>query len=108
MIEAFQSTFQGLNITSKVMNSQELDFPDAYFTHSITNFSIFNFQDALAGVREIHRTLKPSGQAVITTWERFGIGEVIHVSSVGSFSFSSAGEGLNSDHSSNGVFIILN
>ena len=60
------------------MKSEKLEFEDAYFTHSITNFSIFNFQDPLACVKEIYRTLKPDGQAVITTWKRFGIGECVH------------------------------
>jgi ubiquinone/menaquinone biosynthesis C-methylase UbiE len=80
MIDAFNSapnTNPG-KMTGVVMKSEKLDFPDAHFTHSITNFSIFNFQDPLAGVKEIYRTLQPSGQVVITTWKRFGIGEVIH------------------------------
>jgi SAM-dependent methyltransferase len=80
MIEAFNSApnTNPEKMTGVVMKSEKLDFPDAHFTHSITNFSIFNFQDPLAGVKEIYRTLQPSGQVVITTWKRFGIGEVIH------------------------------
>lgn len=83
MIETFNSTIVEPNadldkFAGIVMKSEKLDFPDEYFTHSITNFSIFNFVDQQASVSEIYRTLKPSGQAVITTWKYFGIGEVIH------------------------------
>jgi SAM-dependent methyltransferase len=80
MVEAFNSppNFNSDEMSGIVMKSEKLDFPDAYFTHSITNFSIFNFQDPLACFKEIHRTLNPDGQAVITTWKRFGIGEVVH------------------------------
>ena len=82
MIDAFKSTeFPGINpnhITGIVMKSETLAFPANHFTHSLTNFSVFNFADPSICVREIHRTLKPSGQAVITTWKRFGIGEVVH------------------------------
>ncbi|KAH7409009.1 S-adenosyl-L-methionine-dependent methyltransferase [Cadophora sp. MPI-SDFR-AT-0126] len=82
MIEAFNSDVAKTNGTSKligvVMKSETLDFPDEHFTHSITNFSIFNFVDPVICVKEIHRTLKPSGQAVITTWKTFAIGDLIH------------------------------
>jgi ubiquinone/menaquinone biosynthesis C-methylase UbiE len=83
MIDAFNTAIVGTSskpelLTGIVMNSQKLEFPDAHFTHSITNFSIFNFAEPLTCVKEIYRTLKPSGQAVITTWRRFGIGEVVH------------------------------
>lgn len=82
MIEAFSSDVAKTNGTSKltglVMKSEDLDFPDDHFTHSITNFSIFNFVDPVICVKEIYRTLKPSGQAVITTWKTFAIGDLIH------------------------------
>jgi ubiquinone/menaquinone biosynthesis C-methylase UbiE len=84
MIEAFNSTVSETStwnqerITGVVMKSENLNFPDAHFTHSITNFSIFNFADPLSSVKEIYRTLQPSGQALITTWKLFGIGEVVH------------------------------
>jgi len=82
MIEALDAEVSeqdwGNNVATAVMNSQKLDLPDDSFTHSITNMSVFNFSDPLRGIKEIHRTLQPRGQAVITTWKRFGIGEVIH------------------------------
>ncbi|KAH8826793.1 S-adenosyl-L-methionine-dependent methyltransferase [Flagelloscypha sp. PMI_526] len=65
-------------VEAHVMNSLDLKFPDSHFTHSITNFSVFNFVDTLKGMQEIHRTLKPGGQAVVTTWKRWYPGEAIH------------------------------
>ncbi|KAK0109517.1 hypothetical protein ONS95_002206 [Cadophora gregata] len=82
MIEAFNSDLAKPKETSKltgiVMKSEILDFPDNHFTHSITNFSIFNFVDPAICLKETYRTLKPSGQAVITTWKTFAIGDLIH------------------------------
>ncbi|KAH7306115.1 S-adenosyl-L-methionine-dependent methyltransferase [Rhexocercosporidium sp. MPI-PUGE-AT-0058] len=82
MIDAFNSDVAKATGSSKltglVMKSETLNFPDEHFTHSITNFSIFNFTDPLICVKEIYRTLKPSGQAFITTWKTFAIGNVIH------------------------------
>lgn len=80
MIDAFNSVFKTDDdrISGTVMLSQKLEFANDTFTHSITNFSIFNFAEPLQSVQEIYRTLKPGGQAVITTWKYFAIGEVVH------------------------------
>ncbi|KAL2068628.1 hypothetical protein VTL71DRAFT_14965 [Oculimacula yallundae] len=84
MIDAFNSSIttpkssSANKISALVMRSEELSFPDSHFTHSITNFSIFNFASPVVCVKEIYRTLKPSGQAFITTWKDFAIGNVIH------------------------------
>ncbi|PWI75691.1 hypothetical protein PCL_06349 [Purpureocillium lilacinum] len=65
--------------TCAVMPGEKLTFPDALFTHSITNLGILFFDDAAAGAREIHRTLRPgSGSvAVVTSWA--DVGYVEHV-----------------------------
>lgn len=55
-----------------VMPGEKLDFPDDYFTHSITNMGILFFSDGAAGAREIYRTLKPGGWAVVTSWSDLG------------------------------------
>ncbi|KAH7371249.1 hypothetical protein BKA66DRAFT_394142, partial [Pyrenochaeta sp. MPI-SDFR-AT-0127] len=50
--------------------SENLSFPDNYFTHSITNIALFFTSSAgLDGAREIHRTLRPGGTAVVNCWE---------------------------------------
>lgn len=55
-----------------VMSGEKLDIPDQTFTHSITNLGLLFFSDDVAGVKEIYRTLKPGGIAVVTTWFNLG------------------------------------
>jgi ubiquinone/menaquinone biosynthesis C-methylase UbiE len=49
--------------------SETLNFADNTFTHSLTNIAIFFTSDAgLGGAREIFRTLRPGGIAVVNCW----------------------------------------
>lgn len=51
--------------------SESLSFPDNFFDLSVTNIGIIFFGAAgLDGAKEIHRTLKPGGVAVVNCWER--------------------------------------
>jgi ubiquinone/menaquinone biosynthesis C-methylase UbiE len=51
-------------------DSNALSFPDETFTHSITNIGIFFTGSAgLDGAKEIYRTLKPGGIAVVNCWQ---------------------------------------
>lgn len=54
-----------------VMPAEKLTFPDATFSHSITNLGIFFFADAAQGAREIFRTLKLGGVAFLTVFAAF-------------------------------------
>jgi ubiquinone/menaquinone biosynthesis C-methylase UbiE len=64
---------QRYTITSNVMPGEHLAaFADDIFTHSITNQGILFYTDGLAGAREIHRTLRPGGVAVVTSWSDLG------------------------------------
>jgi SAM-dependent methyltransferase len=57
-----------ISVTSQ--KSEATDFPDAYFDYSITNTAIFFMSGAgLDGAREIYRTLKPGGTAVVNCWK---------------------------------------
>ncbi|RBR15943.1 hypothetical protein FVER53590_11055 [Fusarium verticillioides] len=56
------------SVHTAVMSGEELAFPDDAFTHSITNLGLMYFTDAGKGAREIARTLKPDGVAVVTGW----------------------------------------
>jgi SAM-dependent methyltransferase len=56
------------NVHAAVMTGEELSFPDDTFTHSITNLGLMFFTDADKGAREIARTLRPDGVAVVTGW----------------------------------------
>jgi SAM-dependent methyltransferase len=48
---------------------ESLSFADDYFTHSITNIGvIFASSGGLDGTREIYRTLKPGGTAIVNCW----------------------------------------
>jgi ubiquinone/menaquinone biosynthesis C-methylase UbiE len=50
--------------------AEKLSFPDNYFSHSITNIGIFFTSSAgLDGAKEVYRTLKPGGTAVVNCWE---------------------------------------
>jgi ubiquinone/menaquinone biosynthesis C-methylase UbiE len=57
-------------IEMAVMNGMDLQFPDEKFDISITNFGIFFFPDPNKGAREIYRTLKHGGRAVVTSWKK--------------------------------------
>ena len=51
--------------------SETLNFPDNTFTHSVSNFGIiFTKEGGLTGAKEMYRTLKPGGTAVVNCWEK--------------------------------------
>lgn len=56
----------------EVMDGQDLRYPSSFFDVSITNFGIFFFPDPILGAKEIFRTLKPGGYAVLTLWKDIG------------------------------------
>lgn len=67
------------NLSFHILPGDALEpLPSDSFTHSITNMGIFFFTDALRGAREIHRTLLPTGTAIVTTWKATGYMPVLH------------------------------
>ncbi|TDZ75100.1 Methyltransferase tpcH [Colletotrichum trifolii] len=64
-------------VHAAVMTGERLRFPDASFTHSVTSLGLMFFADAAAGAREIARTLRPDGVAVVTGWAAMGHVDVI-------------------------------
>ncbi len=76
MIDISSAKFSALGVTERcaaaVMPGEKLAFADGTFSHSVTNMGILFYTDAEAGAREIYRTLKPGGVAVVTTWARLG------------------------------------
>lgn len=60
------------NVQYGVMPGEVLEFPDEHFTHSFTNLGILFFKSPADGAKELRRTLKPGGIAIITSWSRFG------------------------------------
>jgi SAM-dependent methyltransferase len=61
----------------RLEDAQSLSFADDTFDASITNFGIFFFPDPGAGARQIYRTLKPGGTAVVTVWKTFGFKPIL-------------------------------
>ena len=51
------------------MNQTSIPHPPASFTHVFNNFAIFFLPDDSQALAEIHRILKPSGQAGFTSWK---------------------------------------
>lgn len=76
--QALVSERQWTNVAASVMDAQDLNFEDESFSHSITNLGIFALPDPGKGVKEIYRTLKPGGEAIVTTWKDPGIMHHVH------------------------------
>jgi SAM-dependent methyltransferase len=56
-------------IETSIQNSEALTFPDNYFDLSIMNFAIFfTSEEGLVAAKEIYRTLKPGGTAMVNCW----------------------------------------
>lgn len=71
MIEIFRAKAveQGLtNITLHCSDAQSLPYPDATFDAAFSLFGLMFFPDRSKGFAEIHRTLKPGGRAIVTSW----------------------------------------
>ena len=60
------------------MDAQSLSFPDNEFHASVTSIAIFTLPDPIKGARELHRTLKPGGVAILTTWKQVGWMPILH------------------------------
>ncbi|KAF5545155.1 s-adenosyl-l-methionine-dependent methyltransferase [Fusarium mexicanum] len=51
------------------MDASRLDFPDETFTHCIGNALLFVLEnDGVDAIKEMHRTLKPGGVAILNSW----------------------------------------
>ena len=83
MVESFRSIVAanpGLTAQVKeirVEDGQNLSYTDSSFDAVITNFGIFFFPDPVAGTKQIYRTLKPGGMAVVTLWKTFGFKPIL-------------------------------
>lgn len=64
-------------VTAQVMDSQKMDLPSDHFFFTFCNFSIATTVQPLRVLMEIHRTLRPTGIAVVTCWKRSGFAEVM-------------------------------
>ena len=81
MIAAAQHTIKAAGwerVTATVMDSQALEFGDATFTASITNFSTTNMSDPSLMFSEVARTLQSGGTGLWLGWKRFTVAEMVH------------------------------
>lgn len=53
-------------VHGKVMDGQNLEFSENYFTHSFSCMGIYLFPNPTKGVEEMYRTLRPGGTACVT------------------------------------------
>jgi ubiquinone/menaquinone biosynthesis C-methylase UbiE len=57
-------------ISAELLDAEDLkSFENDMFTHSITNFAIMAPPDPAKAASETHRTLKPNGAALVTSWK---------------------------------------
>lgn len=60
---------EGLDhMEGRVMDGQNLDLEDASFDAAFSMFGLMFFPDRARGFEEIHRVLKPRGQAAVSAW----------------------------------------
>ncbi|KAF0638238.1 hypothetical protein FPSE5266_01862 [Fusarium pseudograminearum] len=55
-------------VEAHVMDARDLDFSNNHFSHSFNNFAFHSMDVARHGLKEVHRTLKPGGIAMVSTW----------------------------------------
>ena len=82
MIDVAESTIEQKEWTGRVetgvTDGQKLTFGEEMFFISVTNFGMFFFPDPEAGAREIWRTLKRGGRAVVTCWKEPDLVPLLH------------------------------
>jgi demethylmenaquinone methyltransferase/2-methoxy-6-polyprenyl-1,4-benzoquinol methylase len=57
-------------ITLQTGDSESLSFPDNYFDAVIVSFGVRNFQNLLAGLKEMNRVMKPNGTCVVVEFSK--------------------------------------
>lgn len=62
--------FDQADSEARVMDGQALDLPDGGFDAAFSIFGVMLFPDWEAGLRELHRVVRPGGRVVMATWAR--------------------------------------
>jgi ubiquinone/menaquinone biosynthesis C-methylase UbiE len=70
MIERVKARAQatGVAIEAHVMDGQALAMVDNAFDAALSVFGVILFPDAIAGLRELRRVVKPGGRVAVVTW----------------------------------------
>ena len=59
---------RGLRATTRVMDAEALDFPDASFDRVLCGFGVMFFPNLPRALSEFRRVLKPGGRLGVSTW----------------------------------------
>lgn len=74
MLEAGQRKIERLGYGGKIElvrgDASSTGFPEAFFDAVMSAFGVRNFQDTLAGLKEMHRVLKPGGIIMVLEFSR--------------------------------------
>lgn len=65
-----EAGFDSKSCEARVMDGQALELPDGGFDAAFSIFGVMLFPDWEAGLRELHRVVRPGGRVVIATWAR--------------------------------------
>ena len=70
---------RGIRAWVRVMDAEQLDFPDASFDRVLCGFGIMFFPDQLRGLREMRRVLRPGGRVGLSTWKEHQVQDLLLV-----------------------------
>ncbi len=65
---AMRAEAESLPITASVMDGQALDYPAATFDAAVSIFGVILFPDAVRGLAEMRRVVRPGGRVAVVTW----------------------------------------
>lgn len=63
-----EATRRGVGVSLRVMDAEDLDFPDASFDRVLCGFGIMFFPQLDRALGEFRRVLKPGGRVALSTW----------------------------------------
>ena len=68
MIERIESRKAELQVSAVVMDGQALNYADDTFDAALSVFGVILFPDAVRGLAEMRRVVRPGGRVAIVTW----------------------------------------
>lgn len=80
IVNAFKNPVPARDWTKSYISAPDFQvsgFEDDAFDIGLVNFSIGSFVDSAIGMKELFRTLKPGGIAIVSNWETFGVSNIL-------------------------------